>query len=58
MNEKLLKVVAAIDDCDGIEIPYPIAKKMFQVSQGLKCFMEDLAVEANKAIDLTASSKS
>jgi len=49
MNMKFMKVVMAIDNCVGIEIPYPLAKKMQEVSKELKELMELEAIsEASK----------
>lgn len=40
MNMKFTKVVMAINDCEGIEIPYPLAKKMAEVSKELRELLE------------------
>jgi hypothetical protein len=46
MNEKLFRVVMAIGDCVGIEIPYPLAKKMQEVSNELQNYIELRAVQS------------
>jgi hypothetical protein len=36
MIDKLIKIIEAIDDCEGILIPYPICKQMAALSKELK----------------------
>jgi len=40
MNRKIIALILAFDNCEGIEIPYPIAKKMADVSKDLKAWAE------------------
>lgn len=39
-KREIYTVIRAIDDCEGIEIPYPTVKKMAQVSKELKGYLE------------------
>lgn len=39
-KEKILKVIISIDNCIGISIPLPLAKKMVDLSTSLKDWIE------------------
>lgn len=41
----IFKVTIAIDDCEGLLIPYPLAKKMAEVSKELKGYLEQIDAE-------------
>lgn len=38
-KDMIFKVTIAIDDCEGLLIPYPIARKMAEVSKDLKAYL-------------------
>ena len=44
-KDLIFKVTVAIDDCEGIIIPYPLAKTMFQVRKGLIDYLERVIAE-------------
>ena len=44
-KDLIFKVTIAIDDCEGILIPYPTAKKMAEVSKELKGYLEQIVAE-------------
>ena len=44
-KDLIFKVTIAIDDCEGIIIPYPIAKKMAEVSKELKGYLEQIVAK-------------
>ena len=41
MTDKLIKVIEAIDGCEGCLIPYPTIKKMLQIREELQKVIEE-----------------
>ena len=50
-KDLIFKVTIAIDDCEGIMIPYPTAKKMGEINIELKAYLEQVVAEEGKMED-------
>ena len=50
-KDLIFKVTVAIDDCEGIYIPWPLAKKMWQLSRELTDYLERVVAKENEEED-------